>query len=157
MLTTGLEYNRSRTEDAITGYNRFIDQEVNSYAAFGQYEWKPVENFTALVGARLDRVDILGEYAVENIERKSEIDQTVLSPRLTILYDITNELQFRGGYARGFRAPQAFNEDLHISSVGGEPQFVILSNDLKTEYSNAYTASFNYSKSIKKLQTDFLC
>ncbi|MCM4155097.1 TonB-dependent receptor [Gramella sp. AN32] len=156
VLTTGLEYNRSRTEDAIAGYKRFIDQEVNSYAAFGQYEWKPVENFTALVGARLDHVDILGEYAVENVERKSEINQTVLSPRLTILYDITEELQFRGGYARGFRAPQAFNEDLHISSVGGEPQFVILSNDLETEYSNAYTASFNYSKSINKLQTDFL-
>ncbi|CAL68149.1 TonB-dependent receptor [Christiangramia forsetii] len=156
VLTTGVEYNRSRTEDDIAGYKRFIDQEVNSYAAFGQYEWKPVENFTALVGARLDHVDILGEYAVENVERKSKINQTVLSPRLTILYDITNELQFRGGYARGFRAPQAFNEDLHISSVGGEPQFVILSDDLKTEYSNAYTASFNYSKSINKLQTDFL-
>lgn len=156
VLTTGVEYNRSRTEDDIAGYKRFIDQEVNSYAAFGQYEWKPAENFTALVGARLDHVDILGEYAVENVERRSEINQFVVSPRLTILYDITDELQFRGGYARGFRAPQAFNEDLHISSVGGEPQFVILSDDLKTEYSNAYTASFNYSKSINKLQTDFL-
>lgn len=33
---------------------------------------------------------------------------------------------------------------------------MILSDDLETEYSNAYTASFNYSKSINKLQTDFL-
>ncbi|MDR5591461.1 TonB-dependent receptor [Christiangramia sp. SM2212] len=156
ILTTGIEYNHSNTEDDIAGYQRYIDQEVNSYAAFGQYEWKPVENFTALLGARLDHISVSGNYAVENIQRESKIDQTVLSPRLTILYDITEELQFRGGYARGFRAPQAFNEDLHISSVGGEFQFVILSNDLKTEYSNAYTASFNYSKSINKLQTDFL-
>ena len=156
VLTTGMEYNHSNTEDVIAGYQRFIDQEVNSYAAFAQYEWKPVENFTALLGARLDHINIAGNYAVENISRFSNIDQTVLSPRITVLYDLTNELQFRGGYARGFRAPQAFNEDLHISSVGGEPQFVILSNDLETEYSNAYTASFNYSKSINKLQTDFL-
>jgi len=156
VLTTGVEYNLSNTEDNIAGYQRFIDQKVNSYAAFGQYEWKPIEKFTALVGARLDHIDVSGNYAVEDIERVSEIDQTVLSPRLTLLYDITEELQFRGGYARGFRAPQAFNEDLHISSVGGEPQFVILSEDLETEFSNAYTASFNYSKSINKLQTDFL-
>ncbi|APG60879.1 TonB-dependent receptor [Christiangramia salexigens] len=156
VLTTGAEYNYSNTEDNIAGYKRFIDQKVKSYSAFGQYEWKPVEYFTALLGARLDHVDILGDYKVEGVERVSEIEQTVLSPRITLLYDITETLQFRGGYARGFRAPQAFNEDLHISSVGGEPQFVILSNDLETEYSNAYTASFNYSKSINKLQTDFL-
>ncbi|MCB7481807.1 TonB-dependent receptor plug domain-containing protein [Christiangramia sediminis] len=156
VLTTGIEFNHSNTEDDIAGYQRFIDQEVNSYAVFGQYEWKPLDKFTALLGARLDHIDVSGSYAVENIQRSSEIDETVLSPRLTILYDINEELQFRGGYARGFRAPQAFNEDLHISSVGGEPQFVILSDDLETEYSNAYTASFNYSKSINKLQTDFL-
>jgi len=156
VLTTGIEFNHSNTEDDIAGYQRLIDQEVNSYAVFGQYEWKPLDKFTALLGARLDHIDVSGSYAVENIQRNSEIDETVLSPRLTILYDITEELQFRGGYARGFRAPQAFNEDLHISSVGGEPQFVILSDDLETEYSNAYTASFNYSKSINKLQTDFL-
>ena len=156
VLTTGVEYNHSNTEDDIAGYQRSIDQKVDSYAAFAQYEWKPFENFTALLGARLDHIDITGDYAVENINRESNIKQTVLSPRITLLYDITEELQFRGGYARGFRAPQAFNEDLHISSVGGEPQFVILSNDLETEYSNAYTASFNYSKSVNKLQYDFL-
>ncbi|GAA4309509.1 TonB-dependent receptor [Pontixanthobacter gangjinensis] len=156
VLTTGLEFNHSNTEDDISGYRRFIDQKVNSYSAFGQYEWKPTTNFTALLGARLDHISVSGSYAVEDIQRASEIDQTVLSPRLTLLYNITDELQFRGGYARGFRAPQAFNEDLHISSVGGEPQFVILSNDLETEYSNAYTASLNYSRNIKKLQMDFL-
>ncbi|MCH4822575.1 TonB-dependent receptor [Gramella lutea] len=156
VLTSGVEFNHSNTEDVISGYKRFIDQKVNSYAAFAQYEWKPAESFTALLGARLDHINVAGIYAVENIERNSNIKQTVLSPRLTVLFDITDELQFRGGYARGFRAPQAFNEDLHISSVGGEPQFVILAEDLETEYSNAYTASLNYSKSINKLQTDFL-
>ncbi|MFV8225253.1 TonB-dependent receptor [Christiangramia aquimixticola] len=156
VLTTGVEVNHSNTLDEIHGYQRYIDQKVNSYALFSQYEWKQISNISVLAGARIDHIDVNGSYRIEDLDRESNINQTVVSPRLTLLYDITEDLQFRGGYARGFRAPQAFNEDLHISSVGGEPQFVILSNDLKTEYSNAYTASFNFSRSKNKLQMDFL-
>ncbi|RAV29148.1 TonB-dependent receptor [Sinomicrobium soli] len=156
ILTVGAEYNLSSTQDDIAGYNRFIDQKVNSLGAFAQYEWKPSEKFTALVGGRLDYVDVEGDYSVQDVDRSSEIDQAVFSPRLTLLYNFAEGWQFRGGYARGFRAPQAFNEDLHVSSVGGEPQFVILSDELETEYSNAFTASFNYSRNFNKVQTNFL-
>ncbi len=75
---------------------------------------------------------------------------------MTLLYDINDQLQFRGGYARGFRAPQAFNEDLHISSVGGEPQFVILSEELDKELYDAYTASLNYTQTYGNTQTNAL-
>uniref|UniRef100_UPI0026ED2FAD TonB-dependent receptor plug domain-containing protein n=1 Tax=Mesonia mobilis TaxID=369791 RepID=UPI0026ED2FAD len=156
ILTVGAEYNLNRTEDDIAGYNRFINQKVNSIGTFAQYEWKPSEVFSALVGTRLDHVNVEGHYNIQQVNRTSNIDQTVLSPRLTLLYNFAKNWRLRGGYARGFRAPQAFNEDLHISSVGGEPQFVILSEDLETEYSNAFTASLNYSKNFKKLQTNFL-
>ena len=156
ILTVGTEYNLSNTEDDIPGYNRYIDQQVNAIGAFAQYEWKPSETFTALIGGRIDHVNVDGSYTIQDINRKVAIDQTVISPRLTLRYQPAEAWQFRGGYARGFRAPQAFNEDLHVSSVGGEPQFVILSNDLETEYSNAYTASVNYSKNFNKLQTNFL-
>ena len=71
-------------------------------------------------------------------------------------YLLTDELRLRGGYAQGFRAPQAFNEDLHISSVGGEQQFVILSENLEAEFSNAFTGSLNYTNSLNLLQMDFL-
>lgn len=156
VLTVGAEYNLNHTEDNIAGYNRFIDQKVNSIGTFAQYEWKPSEVFSALVGTRLDHVNVEGNYNIQQVNRTSNINQTVLSPRLTLLYNFAENWRLRGGYARGFRAPQAFNEDLHISSVGGEPQFVILSEDLETEYSNAFTASLNYSKNFKKLQTNFL-
>ncbi len=101
-------------------------------------------------------MNVEGDYSVQNVNRSSEIDQVVLSPRLTLMYNFAEGWQFRCGYARGFRAPQAFNEDLHVSSVGGEPQFVILSEELETEYSNAFTASFNYAKNFNKLQTNIL-
>lgn len=156
MLTIGSEFNHTSTQDIIPGYNRLIDQQVNSIGGYAQYEWKPTEKFTTLLGARLDHVDVDGDYTIGVIDRNVDITQTAISPRLTLAYQLSKELKFRGGYARGFRAPQAFNEDLHISSVGGEPQFVILSNDLNTEYSNAFTGSFNYTKSVGLLQVDFL-
>jgi len=156
VLTVGAEYQLNDTDDIIPGYNRLVDQEVNSVGLYGQYEWKPLERFTALVGSRLDYVNVDGRYTIQNITRSSQVNETVISPRLTILYDISDALQFRGGYSRGFRAPQAFNEDLHISSVGGEQRFVILSEDLKSEFSNAYTASFNYTRDFNKTQTSFL-
>ncbi|WP_411032359.1 TonB-dependent receptor [Spongiimicrobium sp. 3-5] len=156
VLTVGTEFIHTETEDQIPGYDRLIDQSVNSLGGYAQYEWKPNEKFTALIGARLDNVSVDGQYSIGGIERAVDISQTAFSPRLTIAYQLAEDLKFRGGYARGFRAPQAFNEDLHISSVGGEPQFVILSNDLNTEYSNAYTGSLNYSRNINLLQLDFL-
>jgi len=156
VFTAGLEYNRANTEDVIPGYDRLIDQSVNSSGAYAQYEWKPSQKFTALIGTRLDHVVVDGDYSIGGITRGVDLDQTALSPRLTLSYLLTKDLRLRGGYARGFRAPQAFNEDLHISSVGGEPQFVILSDQLDSEFSNAYTSSINYSKTINLIQVDVL-
>ncbi|MFT7073482.1 MAG: outer membrane receptor for ferrienterochelin and colicins, partial [Patiriisocius sp.] len=156
VITTGIEYQLNDTNDRIPGYNRLVDQQVNSTGLYGQYEWKPIEKFTALIGARLDHVNVDGFYTIGDIERSSQVDEIVVSPRLTLLYNITEELQFRGGYARGFRAAQAFNEDLHISSVGGEQRFVILSDDLESEFSDAFTGSFNFTKDFNKVQTNFL-
>ncbi|PVW15054.1 TonB-dependent receptor [Marixanthomonas spongiae] len=156
VITTGAEFQRNDTEDAIAGYNRLIDQKVNSLGLYAQYQWKPIDDFTALIGARLDHINVDGFYTIEDIARSSQVNETEISPRLTVLYNISEALQFRGGYARGFRAPQAFNEDLHVSSVGGEQRFVILSNNLESEFSNAYTASFNFTKNFNKVQTNVL-
>ncbi len=156
VLTLGSEYNHTNTEDVILGYNRLIAQTINTFAIFAQYEWKPSNKFTALIGSRFDNVTVNGDYTIGGISRNVDVNQNALSPRLTISYQFNDALKFRGGYARGFRAAQAFNEDLHISSVGGEPLFVILSEDLKTEYSNAFTGSLNYSKNSNLMQMDFL-
>jgi outer membrane receptor for ferrienterochelin and colicins len=156
VITIGLEYQLNNTDDAIPGYNRVIDQKVNNLGLYTQYEWKPTNKFTTLLGARLDHVNVDGFYAIQDIVRLSNVSEIVLNPRLTILYNINEELQFRGGYARGFRAPQAFNEDLHISSVSGEQRFVILSDNLESEFSNAFTASFNYIKDLNKTQINLL-
>ena len=156
VLTSGVEYTISQTEDGIPGYNRIVDQDVQTAGIYAQYEWKPNAKWSVLLGSRLDVVNVDGLYTVEDIVRNVDISEAVLNPRLTVAYQLTEDLKFRGGYARGFRAPQAFNEDVHISSVGGEPQFVILSNDLESEFSNAFTASFNYAKDINTTQFNLL-
>jgi len=156
ILTVGVENQLNDVEDEIPGYNRLVDQQVNAIGLFGQYEWRVTNRFKALLGARFDHTTVDGLYDIGDIQRTTDVTTNVFSPRLTLLYDLTEDLQFRGGYARGFRAPQAFNEDLHISSVGGEPQFVILSDDLEKELSDAYTASLTYTQNTGEIQTEFL-
>ncbi|MEL6357550.1 MAG: TonB-dependent receptor, partial [Bacteroidota bacterium] len=156
VITIGVENQYYDTRDEIQGYNRLIDQRVNTTGFFAQYEWKPIPKFTALLGARYDISSVDGNYQIGNISNTADVNVGVFSPRLTLLYKINEDLRFRGGYARGFRAPQAFNEDLHISSVGGEPLFVILSDDLDKETSNAFTGSLNYTKNLGLAQVNLL-
>jgi outer membrane receptor for ferrienterochelin and colicins len=156
ILTAGVENQTYDTQDEIPGFNRLVDQYVNTTGFFAQYEWKPSEKFTALLGGRYDISNVDGSYSVANIEREADVSVGVFSPRATLLYKFNENLRFRGGYARGFRAPQAFNEDLHISSAGGDQVFVILSDDLDLETSDAITASFNYTRNTGLSQYNFL-
>ncbi len=145
MVIMGIEHQHNAVEDGIPAYNRVIDQRVATTGFYAQYEWKPFSALTTLMGLRFDRSDVDGRFTIGGIDREVDVIARVLSPRLTVMYRLSGRLQFRGGYARGFRAPQAFNEDLHISSVGGDPQFVILSDGLDKETSDAYTASLDYT------------
>ncbi|HAL52056.1 MAG TPA: TonB-dependent receptor, partial [Sphingobacterium sp.] len=144
------------TQDEIPGYKRIMDQQKKGLGSYAQYEWKPLSNFKTLIGARYDYTYVDGKYSLAGINRNSDQRFGTFSPRLTILYDITKDLQFRGGYARGFRAPQAFNEDMHVTSIGGNQVFVLIGENLKTEYSNAYTVSFSYNKNFGNVQTSLL-
>ncbi len=156
ILTAGIEYNFSKVDDEIPGYNRSVEQRVSSMGLYAQYEWKPVETFKALLGGRFDQVRVDGRYALGSRERESDVRLSVFSPRLTLLYDLNDDFQLRGGYARGFRAPQAFDEDMHVSSVGGDQQFILIGEDLEAEFSNAYTASLNFSRVLASTQLNLL-
>ena len=156
VFTGGIEFNYNKTNDQIPGYQRIIDQKTKGVGTYAQYEWKPISSFKALIGMRYDYIFVDGSYQLQQVERSSQKNFGSWNPRLTILYDINNNIQFRGGYARGFRAPQAFNEDMHVTSIGGKQVFVLIGEDLKTEYSNAYTGSFNLSRNFGNTQTSLL-
>ncbi|MFZ4262535.1 TonB-dependent receptor [Sphingobacterium sp. HJSM2_6] len=156
VFTVGVELNNNRTKDNIPGYQRIIDQKTLGVGSYAQYEWNILDNVKSLIGARYDYTKVDGEYHLSNIKRQSNQNFGTFSPRFTLLYDITDYLQFRGGYARGFRVPQAFNEDMHVTSIGGQQVFVLIGENLKNEYSNAYTGSFNLTQNIGTVQTSLL-
>lgn len=152
----GIEYQGNSVQDEITGYEKLIDQQVNTLGFYGQFEWKAADKLTLFMGTRYDVVTVDGVYVLGDINRAVDFNNGVLSPRFTLLYDLMPGAQLRGGYARGFRAPQAFDEDLHISSVSGEQKFVILAEDLQMETSDAFTASLNFGKNTGIVQSNFL-
>lgn len=159
-LTFGVENTYNKLKDDKLGYydiekkeftptTNIADQKSNTIGAFAQSKWDlGFMNF--LLGVRMD------SYNVKNDENGHEESNTVFSPRANVLFKLSEPVQFRMSYARGFRAPQIFDEDLHIEASGARR--IIHENDpnLKEETSNSYTASLDYTKSFGKTQTYFL-
>lgn len=142
ILTTGLEYQDNQMEDIQLGYpGQGIDQTVRIGGAFAQSEWK-INTFTFLTGARLDKHNL--------------IDNPIISPRLNIMYKPSEFMQFRTTYSTGFRAPQAYDEDLHITAVGGERVITQLADGLKPERSHSFSASADFTKTFGHFQANFL-
>lgn len=56
-------------------------------------------------------------------------------------YNPTKGINLRATYAKGFRAPQVFDEDLHVGVVSGEAQRIYNAEGLKPEISHAYSLS----------------
>lgn len=156
LLLSGSEYQMNDVQDRMPGYNRLIDQKVGTLGIYSQLEIKPTEKLTFLAGARYDNVTINGIYDldIESFEDKKNLN--VFVPRLTAMYSLTDYLKARASFSQGYRAPQAFDEDLHIETVGGAAMFTRLDPNLKTERSNSFNASLNYTKNIGSIQTNIV-
>ena len=120
-------------------------QDINTISVFAQYE-RRIDDLKVSFGGRMD------SYKITDRESEGEnITGMVFSPRLSLLYDITSYFQARASYSRGYRAPQIFDEDLHLAVSGSRK--VVYRNDmgLKQETSNSFMASFDFNKSIGKI------
>lgn len=65
-------------------------------------------------------------------------------------------MNIRFSYAEGFRAPQAFDEDLHISNVGGELVSIVRAKGLKEERSRSFNASVDWYHYFGDFQANLL-
>ncbi len=140
-FTAGLEYQNNSLHDVMTGYHRDMKQDVRIASAFVQNEWK-MNQFVFLVGFRLDDHNL--------------IDNPIFSPRLNLLYKPSDKLQARITWSTGFRAPQAYDEDLHVTAVGGEGVLIKLAEGLKPEHSNSISGSIDWTANIGHFQTNLL-
>ena len=135
-LTAGAELNYNNLHDTSIGYDIDTKQIVNIYGAYFQNEWKN-ESLSILLGGRLDK--------------HSLISTPIFSPRANLRYNPSKEWSLRLSYAEGYRAPQAYDEDLHIAIVGGERTRIQLAEELKEERSTSLSASVEYSESFDKM------
>ncbi len=140
VITLGTEYVQDEVLDEIDAYNYKTDQLTRNLSVFAQSDWEITEKLNLLTGIRFDN------HRLTDFANDKNITNNIASPRVSLLYKPFEGGQFRGTWGTGFRAPQAFDTDLHIAFAGGGVSRVRLDENLKRERSNTYTASFNYDK-----------
>ncbi len=136
ILTFGTEYIVDDVFDEIKTYNYLINQNARNFGAFIQSDWSVNKKITLLTGIRADKHNF-----VENM---------IFNPRVSFMFKPITNSQLRFSWSTGFRAPQAFDADMHIAFAGGGIQTVVLAEDLKEEKSQSWTASLNWDKPTEK-------
>lgn len=140
-LVAGIEYSFNRLHDVTVGYDHDIMQKVNIYSGYLQNEWKN-ERWGFLVGARLDK--------------HSMIHDPIVSPRVNLRFNPSDDFNFRASYSTGFRSPQAYDEDFHVAIVGGERVVTVLAPGLKQESSQSVSVSADMYHRFGQVQANLL-
>ncbi len=140
-LVCGADYSFNRLHDVTIGYDHDLKQNVNIYSAFVQNEWRD-DRWGFLVGARVDKHSLL--------------DNAVVSPRANIRFNAGESVNLRMSYSTGFRAPQTYDEDLHVAIVGGDRVVTVLAPGLKQESSNSLSLSCDFYRRFGSVQTNLL-
>ncbi len=156
LLTVGSEYQYNDVLDRMPGYKREIDQQVGVIGTYAQLQWKPHEKWSFLFGGRYDRIRVDGVYTLDTEKFADQKTFHIFVPRFTAMYHITPDWKWRFSYAQGYRAPQAFDEDLHIETVGGAAVLTRLDPNLQTERSNSLNASLDYTYRKGKFESSFI-
>lgn len=140
-FTAGAEYNYNALHDKFLGLGRNLEQKTRIGGGYLQNEWK-TEKVSILVGARLDKHNLM--------------DRAVFSPRANVRWSPDERVGLRASYSSGYRAPQAYDEDLHIEAVGGALSLIEVAKDLRPEYSHSISASADLYRSFGRVQTNLL-
>jgi outer membrane receptor for ferrienterochelin and colicins len=141
VITLGAEYLVDDVFDKISAYQYVVDQTTKDLGVFFQSDWEITPTLNLLAGVRMDDHNL--------------VDRLVLSPRAALLYKYRGNTQFRLSYGTGFRAPQAFDTDLHIAFAGGGVSRVTLSPTLLPEQSSSLSGSINYDKATERFIAGF--
>ena len=134
-LSAGVEYSYNQLRDQILGYDRNTLQRVHLGGGYVQNEWKN-KQWSILVGGRL--------------EQHSLLEKPIFSPRANVRYTPIDPIILRVSYASGYRAPQIYEEDLHVGAVGGEVSLISLDENLRPEYSHSVSGSVDMYKRFGK-------
>lgn len=131
IVTGGYELSSEDVQNIALGYRTSLNQSVQLGGLYGQVDWLLNDQVNLLLGARASH--------------HTMIENLILTPRATMLYKPIDELSLRGSFSTGFRAPQAYDEDLHAALRGGARQIIMLDPALKEERSIGYSFAADYA------------
>jgi outer membrane receptor for ferrienterochelin and colicins len=123
-ITWGGQFTHEDLRDEQPAYARLTDATYRNAGLFAQDAWAFAPGWELVYGLRADK--------------HSTVNRVIASPRVALMITPSEALNIRASVARGFRAPQAFDEDLHLSSVGGEVRIIRLDPTLREERSTNY-------------------
>jgi len=134
LLSGGIQFKGERIEDKALGYGREIDETYREFGVFIQDDVKFSRVLSLLTGLRASR--------------HSLVSGLIVNPRLSLLLNLSSELSWRNTFSTGFRAPQVFDEDLHITQVGGQGMIIENTPGLREESSYSVSSGFDFGRNL---------
>ncbi|MEM9056853.1 MAG: TonB-dependent receptor, partial [Pseudomonadota bacterium] len=122
-----VDVNENRLGEALS---TLVDNRFDNVGLLAQDEWTLSASTRVLAGLRADW--------------SSEVDDAIVSPRVGLWFGPSPEWVFRANVSTGFRAPEVFNEDIHIDTLGARPIRVVNDPALREERSVSYAVGFDY-------------
>lgn len=130
ILSWGMQHSADALSDTQPAYGRLTDETYTNTGVFVQDDWTIAKGWQVLIGARADK--------------HSALARAVVSPRAALMWSPIESLDVRLSAARGFRAPQLFDEDLHLSSVAGDVRVIVQDPNLREESADSFMAGFEW-------------
>ncbi|MDX9723821.1 MAG: TonB-dependent receptor, partial [Myxococcota bacterium] len=121
LLTAGVQFQHEGLTDEFPAYSRKLDENYHEIAGLLEADWHPTDWNETIIGVR--------------VAKNSTIDSVVAIPRLAMVFEPLDWMRLRSSFSMGYRAPQVFDEDLHITIVGGEGAIVKNADGLDPELS----------------------
>ena len=158
VFTMGIDNNYSHLSDEKLGIlkspnTNIANQSITTTGIFAQNEWK-INKYKIVLGLRYDNYKVLD---LNDINGDGTEKGNVLVPRINFWYSPLESTQFRLSYSKGYRAPQIFDEDLHIEASGARRVIHINDPNLTQETSDNITASVEWTNHINRTNFDILC
>jgi outer membrane receptor for ferrienterochelin and colicins len=139
LLSAGVQTQVEHLRDEFPSYSRRIDEMYYDVGGLLELDWHFAPWNETLIGVRVDK--------------HSKVNDAIVNPRVAFVLKPWSWLKGRTSFSTGFRAPQVFDEDLHVTIVGGEGVIVVNDPGLKVERSYSLAqqleSSFSLSRSVK--------
>ncbi|MCX7929817.1 MAG: TonB-dependent receptor [Chlorobi bacterium] len=129
-LRLGIEFQHENTQDAVPAYGYLIDQCIGQGGIFLESSGSVSEEVSFVAGLRA--------------AWHSALRGTTLIGRAALLWRPNAAWQVRLNWGEGFRAPQAFEVDMHIAFAGGGVSFVRITPNLQMERAQSWSLSVTH-------------